>query len=130
MFFKSELRKRYEELRSKVSSKIAEREAILSGGSDIVIISTPEGEIRRVNKKTLEILGYTEKELYSLNYWSLIYPEDLKKTEAIVSSTKQTGARVLDFICRVRNKSGEYIPLKFHTETGSEGIFYSKAKLL
>ena len=130
MFFKSELRKRYEELRSKVSSKIAEREAILSGGSDIVIISTPEGEIRRVNKKTLEVLGYTEKELYSLNYYQIVFPEDLKKIEELKSSTKQSGEIVIDFICKVQKKSGEYIPLKFHTKTGSEGIFYSKAEFI
>jgi len=53
---------------------------------------TPEGRYLRINRKLMEILGYTEEELLNITFRDTIYPDDvpycIKEFEDIVSGRK------------------------------------------
>lgn len=81
-----------------------------------VFIASESGEYLEVNKKAIDITGYTRKELLSMNLMELIYSKDKEKAKKHFESVKLLGESIgnLRFITKegeVRSWSVKAIPL-------------------
>ncbi|MHA1725740.1 MAG: PAS domain-containing sensor histidine kinase [Promethearchaeota archaeon] len=63
----------------------------LDDTNDIVIFINENGKIINVNKKCLEILGYTREHLLQMNLMSLISPEKINLFKTSLKKTKNKG---------------------------------------
>lgn len=75
---------------------------------DILIIASPDGYFKKVNPAFCNLLGYTEEELLSTPFITLIHPDDINNTtqEFEVSITSQRKAA--NFENRYKTKNGEW----------------------
>jgi PAS domain S-box-containing protein len=85
----------------------AERERFFQLAPDMFCIAGMDTTFRRVNPAFPATLGWSEEELYSHSFLSLVHPDDLAATLAEVSRLAQ-GYVTVRFENRYRCKSGEY----------------------
>lgn len=67
-----------------------------------------------VNKSTCDYLGYSKSELVSVEFFDLIHPDDMAKSEKAFSRFQDTGAIGFDgdyFVNRYKHKNGTYLPM-------------------
>ena len=120
---------------SQMESSGEEIDLILSGGRldyffdispSLMLITNPKGDVIKINKSCLAMLGYTQKELLKIDLWSLVHPDDLAKTTEVVKSQLQ-GNSIANFINRYKRKDGSYRTLEWQTTTVKDGFTYAYA---
>jgi PAS domain S-box-containing protein len=120
---------------SQMESSGEEIDLILSGerlddffdiSPSLMLITNPKGDVIKINKSCLAILGYTQKELLKIDLWSLVHPDDLAKTTEVVKSQLQ-GNSIANFINRYKRKDGSYRTLEWQTTTVKDGFTYAYA---
>ena len=65
-----------------------ELELFLSTATDLLAIIDEKGNIKKVNSKWTETLGWSEEELYSINLGKIIHPDDLEKSKELLIEAK------------------------------------------
>lgn len=97
---------------------------------DMISISdTRMSRFLRVNPAFMNILGYSEKELLSTSFLSLIHPDDVDSTTAVIREKLQEGEEVIDFENRYLCKSGDYIWLNWvSSPLDDTGLTYAIAR--
>jgi len=75
--------------------------------SHLMMISTVDGKVLKVNQAALDTFGYTEDEHYTMNVMDLVHPDDLERTRSEIGRQMQTG-HTLQFENRCRCKDGSY----------------------
>jgi PAS domain S-box-containing protein len=97
---------------------------------DMISISdTRTSRFLRVNPAFMDTLGYSEEELLSISFLSLIHPDDVEPTAEAVKDKLQAGVDVIDFENRYRCKSGEYIWLNWVSRPlADKGLTYAIAR--
>lgn len=83
---------------------------IMDQSLDMICIFDSEGLFVEVSAASYLILGYLPEELINRNARELIHPEDLKKTERMVSQIL-LGKEVVHFENRYIRKNGEIVPV-------------------
>jgi PAS domain S-box-containing protein len=63
-------------------SEVRFRAAFESAGTGMMLVD-PTGRILQVNQRLVEMLGYSEKELYTHTFMDLTYPDDLERNLAL-----------------------------------------------
>ena len=81
-------------------------DSILSSMNDSIIVTTREGNIKRINKATTHLLGYTQDELVDT---SIDYVINTKKSNSLVDDSPSGLPREAFF----ESKSGESIPVSY-----------------
>lgn len=106
----------YEELQSefkimKATQRESERryQEIIENAHDIILSILPDGTLSYVNRAWFEIIGYTEADLNSINFFRTVHPDSLMHCHELFS-------RILE------GKSGTHIPITFLAKDG-EPIF-------
>jgi len=74
---------------------------------DLMGIGRPDGYFKSVNPSFCRVLGYTEEELKSKPFLSLVHPDDISKSKVVVKKIIQ-GEPILNFENRCRCKDGTY----------------------
>jgi PAS domain S-box-containing protein len=135
---KKELLFRRKELVQNISQMLTggeELDLILSGerlddffdlSPSLMVITNPKGEIFKINKSCLTILGYTQKEISNIGLWSLVHPDDVDKTTAVIEKQLR-GDKISNFINRYKNKDGTYRILEWQATTVKDGFTYGYA---
>lgn len=75
---------------------------------DLVCIANTEGFFKKVNRATVEKLGYTEDELFSAPIFTFMHPDDRVRTGA-ERQKLLNGSPMINFQNRYLKKSGEII---------------------
>jgi len=78
---------------------------IIENAHDIILSILPDGTLTYVNRAWFEILGYTETDLCSLNFFDTVHPDSLVHCQELFS-------RILE------GKSGTHIPITFLAKDG------------
>jgi PAS domain S-box-containing protein len=92
-------------------------ENILQSMSNILVVVDLENKMRTVNRRTLELLGYTEKELIGRPMGMILYEPDSPDTR-LVNPQLTESARMIETLCRA--KDGRHIPVSFSTSVIQE----------
>ncbi|MGC8538441.1 MAG: ATP-binding protein [Candidatus Micrarchaeia archaeon] len=85
---------------------------IIKSSSDIIIIIDQFGYVKRVNKSTLDMLGYNEQEIVGTAISSLYYADAAQKIENAMSMAKQNGSVSNLFMNMKRNGTDEVVPFE------------------
>lgn len=93
---------------------------------DLVSIALPDGHFIEVNSEWERLLGYTREELLTLNYYDLIHPDDVSRTEEATAMLVQR-RQLSDFVNRFRGKDGDYRSLEWHLRTRN-GLIFAAAR--
>ena len=80
---------------------------IIEYAHDIIQSILPDGSLAYVNRAWFEILGYSELDLRSINFFDIIHPDSLQHCRELFS-------RILE------GKSGTHIPLSFVAKDGEQ----------
>jgi PAS domain S-box-containing protein len=75
---------------------------------DLVCIANKEGYFKKVNKATIDKLGYTEEELFTKPIFTFMHPDDRERTGA-ERQKLLNGSPMINFQNRYLKKSGEII---------------------
>lgn len=104
--------------------------SIFELSKDMISISdTRTSRFLRVNPAFMDTLGYSEEELLSTPFLSLIHPDDVEPTAEAIRDKLQAGVDVIDFENRYRRKSGEYIWLNWVSRPlADKGLTYAIAR--
>lgn len=95
---------------------------------DYLCIAGYDGYFRKLNPAFINLLGYSEQELFSFPISDLIYEPDRERT-AEIRKTITKGAPLLNFENRFVTKSGEIIWLSWTSNPEPEnGLIYAIAK--
>ncbi|QSE98818.1 PAS domain S-box protein [Fulvivirga lutea] len=88
---------------------------------DLVCIHDTTGEFSWVSPSSIKVLGYSQEELLSCSYFSLIHPDDVNRVKDLVFKHIQSGAIVelQRFKYKIKRKDQNYI----HLETLAEPIY-------
>ncbi len=84
-----------------------ERYRILAENSLTCIYVHQDGEFIYVNRRTAEILGYSENELVGKSVWEVVAPEDREMTKGIVAARLQGKQASSHYHFRALTKNGE-----------------------
>jgi len=80
---------------------------IIENAHDIIQSILPDGSLAYVNRAWFEILGYSELNLRSINFFDIIHPDSLQHCQELFS-------RIME------GKSGTHIPLSFVAKDGEQ----------
>ncbi len=96
--------------------------------SDLMMIGKLDGKLLKVNKATLDTLGFTEAEIYSLDLMDLTHPDDKHDTMHEFRRQMQAG-ETLNFENRCLCKDGSYRWLSYRSTFSQElGLSYATAR--
>ncbi|MFT5821146.1 MAG: PAS domain S-box-containing protein [Crocinitomix sp.] len=108
--------------------EIEKYERYFSISTDILCITSVEGDLLQVNPKFSKTLGYAENELLNQGFTNFVHPEDLEKTLKKISSLTQEET-TCSFMNRYRCKGGDYLHLHWTTNIDfSAGLIYCAAR--
>ncbi|BAQ62640.1 circadian input kinase A [Geminocystis sp. NIES-3708] len=75
---------------------------------DLLSIANLDGYFVRLNRQWEKTLGYSIKELEGAKFLDYIHPEDLEKTNEIISVLKNDQEKIDNFVNRYRCRDGSY----------------------
>lgn len=94
----------------------------------ICIADINESKFLKVNPAFTTVLGYDESELVDHSFSEFTHPDDIEKTDKIVSDQLQKGKKVIGFTNRYRTKQGKWVWLEWTSHPVPEkGITYAIA---
>jgi PAS domain S-box len=96
--------------------------SLLDGCEVLISIVDMCGHLVRVNKKFVEVLGYSKEDLEGENYFQIIHKDDIKKTIAVWDKlvSEEIQSTGLDgFTNRYICKDGSVAKLEWHANTKS-----------
>jgi len=93
---------------------------------DLLCVANTDGYFLRLNPAWERILGYTREELMARRFFDFIHPDDLAKTQEIVS-TLASQVDVPSFVNRYRCKDGTYRWMEW-TAVPAENLIYAAAR--
>ncbi|MFH1798136.1 MAG: ATP-binding protein [Candidatus Omnitrophota bacterium] len=104
-------------------------DSIIANMVDTLIVVTPEGDIKSVNKATLDLLGYAEEELIGRPVGMIFAEEEevLFKGKRLRKLIDEGSVR--DFEMTYKTKSGEKIPVSFSGSVMYENTAYSVERI-
>ncbi len=79
---------------------------------DMIAVAGSDGYFRKVNPAFNKTLGWSNKELLSMPFYSFIHPDDVESTKAVVHGLTE-GEIVLNFTIRFRTVEGTYKNLQW-----------------
>ena len=100
--------------------------ALMKEASDAVFI-TKDGKLLDANTKALKLLGYSKKELQTLDLKTLLHPKDAKKIQTDYNSVGQTEGYVV-VKNRIKHKNGSYIWAEISAKKLRDGRVQSIAR--
>lgn len=116
------------QISDKEYQKLLNREAFYEKSPDLCYQISPDGKIGDCNKRVLQVLGYTKKELIGKPLITTIYaPSSQKKAEALFERWKKEG-RVDHEELQIKTKSGKIIDTELSADAVRDGqgnIIYS-----
>jgi len=92
---------------TKLKESRFERDLLFNYSGDLLSISDFNGELKQINEAWTANLGWEINELIKMNIYSLLHPDDRKKTEEFRESLKNS-EKVLTLTNRYRTKNNEY----------------------
>lgn len=94
--------------KEKLKEERAFQEHIMNEMSGLVVLLSPKGIIKYVNKATLETTGYQRDDLLGLNWWKIFYPDGRNDPEIIKLNRASDGGRrtIRDHVMTMRTKDG------------------------
>ena len=108
--------------------RLERSDRIVQFATDMLCIAGFDGYLKVVNPAWTEVLGWSEKELLSKPWETLLHPDDLAKTKANNEANKQ-GETIATYENRFLCKDGSYKWLSWNTHPyPAEGIMYSVAR--
>ena len=81
--------------------------AIFNNPLQLVYLIDLSGNILDANDSTIELLGYSRKELGNINFASFLHPEDLENALEALRENMYAGGLERPYDVRIRTKSGE-----------------------
>ena len=106
--------------------KVEEQDQFFNISVDLLCVANTDGYFLRLNTPWEEVLGYTRQELLANRFFDFVHPEDLAKTQEIVSALKSQ-QRVIHFENRYRCKDGTYRWLEW-TAAPTGNLIYAAAR--
>lgn len=94
-----------------------ERYKVITEKSHDAIYIQQENKFLFVNDRATEIFGYNKEELYNINVWKLVHPEDKEKIEKIASNRKAGKDTPSKYSIRGITKSNQTVYLEFSVNT-------------
>ncbi|MHA1675170.1 MAG: PAS domain S-box protein [Promethearchaeota archaeon] len=115
-------------LRVNAEAKIKQSEEqyrnVVETSNDIIFISDKNGQYQFLNSANERVLGYKLADLYQMNGFELIHPDDLEDVHKRMSRLYE-GELVTNIEYRFRAQSGKYI----HLQTNGSPIYNNKGEL-
>lgn len=93
---------------------------------DLLCIADTKGYFRRINPAFKETLGWTEAELLSHPFTTLVHPDDLTSTQAELNGLK-AGKMALHFENRYRCRDGQYRWIEWRALPQPNGLIFASA---
>ncbi|WP_147370390.1 PAS domain S-box protein [Lysinibacillus yapensis] len=84
-------------------------QSIIEHNTDAIFILSANGQILEINKKALDIYGYSKEELKGIHYKEMIVPDYLEKTMESVAQT--LSGQHCEYETQVYHKNGEILHL-------------------
>jgi len=91
---------------------------------DLLVIGDVQGKIIKVNPAWERVLGFTEEELLSINYFEILHPEDHEKGKENFSRLSK-GHQISHYINRIRTKDGSYRFLEWRSRMFDHLVYAS-----
>ena len=92
----------------------AELKQFFSTSLDIFVISSPTGELLRINQQFTNYLGYTPAEILGKKIMDIVHPDDLAYTQD-ARARRQKGELMEGFEHRVRRRDGSFTWVSWHS---------------
>ncbi|RKH10489.1 PAS domain S-box protein [Corallococcus sp. CA047B] len=110
------------------SEEAEERERFFQLSPDMFCIAGIDAYFKRVNAYFVQVLGWSEPELYRFPFLDLVHPDDREATRREVSKLSQ-GIPTLRFENRFRCKDGRYKWLAWAARSvPAQGLIYAAAR--
>ncbi|MGJ7580100.1 response regulator [Variovorax sp. RHLX14] len=103
----ADLQKLAASLELQVRDRTYERDRTWALSQDLLGIVNLQGQFESVNPAWTTVLGWSASEICTNQYLLFVHPDDLQRTEAVVSKFMD-GTALLPFENRYRTKSGDY----------------------
>lgn len=115
--------------RQKISaqSKEGELRHFLNMSNDLMAISSADGLFKRVNNSFNDILGYRDKELRTMSFMDIVYPDDRPHVRTSLYSMmhdESDEGQIIDFESRMVASNGDIKWMEWRQKR-SQGIIYS-----
>lgn len=76
---------------------------------DAAIVTDPELNIVYISPSLADMLGYQPEEIFMIDGWDLVHPEDKPRLRKLVADVASEPHRTERFVVRVRHKSGQWL---------------------
>jgi diguanylate cyclase (GGDEF)-like protein/PAS domain S-box-containing protein len=84
-------------------------DSIFNNTTTGVVVLNVDGSIRRVNQSFCELLGYTDHDLLSMNFYSLIHPIELSRFQSVLHNLIGKQSSLHQSEQQLMNKKGDII---------------------
>lgn len=109
------------ELESEIQRRTAERDRMWRLSTDLMLVSTFDGQIEAVNPAWTRLLGWQNDQLVSKSFIEFIHPDDLEATKREMASLED-GVTTFSFTNRYRKADGDYCDISWTAVPGNELI--------
>lgn len=109
------------ELESEIQRRTAERDRMWRLSTDLMLVSTFDGQIEAVNPAWTRLLGWQNNQLVGQSFIEFIHPADLEATKKEMASL-EGGVTTFSFTNRYRKADGDYCHISWTAVPGDELI--------
>lgn len=118
------LRDRTEEERRHALTRIeAERNRIFDLSADLLVTTTLEGQLTRVNPAWARMLGYSQEDSFHRLFSEFVHPEDIIQVDRALDRLRR-GAAAREFTVRLRHRDGGYRSISWNCDPPADGFLY------
>jgi PAS domain S-box-containing protein len=82
--------------------------SLIENTSDLITVVNREGKILYLNPSVEQLLGYRQEDLYNMNIFEFIHPEDNQATFEGFSRIIQSAGNIESLIIRIRHQNGSW----------------------
>ncbi|MEO1496365.1 MAG: PAS domain S-box protein [Planctomycetota bacterium] len=106
------------------------RAQFFSLSQDLFVTLAADGRVTHVNPAYERLLSRPADEVVDLDYRDTLHPDDRARSEPVFRAALQ-GAAESDFVCRVQNAAGGYVPISWTvTRTPGDRAVYAVGRAL
>jgi PAS domain S-box-containing protein len=118
---------RLRELTEELTAEETELYLFFKLAPDLFCLADSSGYLRKVNAAWTKILGWTEEELLTHQFFDFIHPEDVARTKSVMSH--MSDQEVIRFHNRYQKKnSQDYEVLEWSATRWTDGLTYAAAR--